>query len=46
MSIKTLAKADPKKQEEFKQDFELLKKLLDGEIDHLLFEDESMIRDY
>lgn len=42
----TLAKADPQKQEHFKQDFEILKNLLDGNIDHILFEDESMIRDY
>jgi len=42
----TLAKADPQKQEEFKKDFEFLKNLLDGKIDHILFEDESMIRDY
>ena len=42
----TLAKADPEKQEEFKQKFELSKNLLDGKLDHILFEDESMIRDY
>lgn len=42
----TLAKADPQKQEEFKETFEELKKLLDGHIDRILFEDESMIRDY
>lgn len=42
----TLAKADPQKQEEFKQKFELSKNLLNGNIDHILFEDESMIRDY
>ncbi|WP_335872527.1 IS630 family transposase [Bacillus sp. 2205SS5-2] len=42
----TLAKADPVKQEAFKEEFKQLKKLLDGEIDHILFEDEPMIRDY
>jgi hypothetical protein len=43
----TLAKADPAKQEAFKQDFEeLKKKLLNSEIDRILFQDESMIRDY
>lgn len=42
----TLSKADPQKQEQFKQNFELLKNLLDGNIDLILFEDESMIRDY
>ena len=42
----TLTKADFQKQEEFKQDFELLKNLLDGKIEHILFEDESMIRDF
>jgi len=43
----TLEKADPEKQECFKQDFEVLKKkLIYEEIDHILFEDESMIRDY
>ncbi len=43
----TLAKADPKKQEEFIEQFEILKKeLLEGSIDHILFVDESMIRDY
>lgn len=41
-----LAKADPKKQEEFKNDFESLKKHLDGLVDTILFEDESMIRHY
>ncbi|MNB86898.1 hypothetical protein D3C75_338580 [compost metagenome] len=39
----TLAKADPQKQEEFKETFQELKKLLDGHIDRILFEDESMI---
>ncbi|WP_376717986.1 IS630 family transposase [Paenibacillus forsythiae] len=42
----TLAKADPQKQEEFKEHFQELKKLLAGRIDRILFEDESMIRDY
>ncbi len=43
----TLAKADPKKQEEFKEQFNVLKQeLLEGEIDHIFFVDESMIRDY
>jgi transposase len=42
----TLVKANPRKQEEFKQKVELLKKLLDGKIDHILFGDKSMIRDY
>ncbi|WP_155837219.1 IS630 family transposase [Aneurinibacillus terranovensis] len=42
----TLAKADPVKQEAFKQELEEIKKLLNGEIDRILFEDESMIRDY
>ena len=41
-----LAKADKEKQEKFKNDFEDLKKHLNGEVDHILFEDESMIRDY
>ncbi|MGL4874235.1 MAG: IS630 family transposase [Clostridium sp.] len=41
-----LKKADKEKQELFKQDFVELKKLLDGKIDHILFEDESMVRDY
>ena len=39
-------KADPKKQDAFRQQFEDLKKLLSGEIDVMPFEDESMIRDY
>ncbi|WP_251047706.1 IS630 family transposase [Planococcus sp. ISL-110] len=43
----TLEKADPVKQALFvKETFPALKKLMDGDIDHLLFEDESMIRDY
>ncbi|MDT2287213.1 winged helix-turn-helix domain-containing protein [Paenibacillus larvae] len=43
----TLAAADPKKQRHFTETtFPELKKLLNEEIDHLLFEDESMIRDY
>ncbi|SHJ39864.1 putative transposase [Lutispora thermophila DSM 19022] len=42
----TLDKADPQKQEMFKQGFELLKNLLDGKIGHILFKDESMIKDY
>jgi transposase len=42
-----LAKADPKKQEEFMEEFEdVKKKLIDGKIAHILFEDESAIRDY
>ena len=41
-----LKKADKEKQEEFKVTFEGLKKLINGEIDHILFQDESMIRDY
>lgn len=43
----TLKKADPEKQEAFRKTFESLKKnLLYEEIDTILFEDESMIRDY
>ncbi|WP_340398568.1 IS630 family transposase [Paenibacillus sp. FSL H8-0079] len=43
----TLAAADPEKQRQFTETtFPQLKKLLNEEIDHLLFEDESMIRDY
>jgi len=42
----TLEKADPEKQEKFRQTFEVLKKLLEGDIFTILFEDESMIRDY
>ncbi len=43
----TLAKADPVKQEAFKAEFGIVKKkLIYGEIDRILFEDESMIRDY
>ncbi|WP_431520786.1 IS630 family transposase [Clostridium beijerinckii] len=41
-----LEKADKEKQEKFKNDFEVLKKMLDGLVDTILFEDESMIRDY
>jgi hypothetical protein len=38
----TLVKADPVKQEKFKEEFWLLvKQLVLGEIDHILFEDES-----
>ena len=40
-----LAKANKIKQEKFKEDFEVLKKQINGEVDHILFEDESMIRD-
>ena len=42
----TLEKADPKKQEQFRETFEILKKLLEGVISMILFEDESMIWDY
>lgn len=43
----TLKKADLEKQETFKNEtFPKLKKLLNGDIDYVLFEDESMIRDY
>jgi len=43
----TLEKADVAKQKEFvEQTFPALKKLLNEEIDHILFQDESMIRDY
>lgn len=43
----TLAKADPAKQAAFRADFEVVKQqLIDGHIDRILFEDESMIRDY
>jgi len=42
-----LAKADKQKQDQFVKDFEKVKKnLLDGEIQQILFVDESMIRDY
>lgn len=41
-----MKKADPIKQQKFKADFEDAKKHLEGLIDHILFEDESMIRDY
>ena len=43
----TLEKADVEKQQLFKEEtFPALKKGINEEIDHLLFEDESMIRDY
>ncbi|WP_441652441.1 IS630 family transposase, partial [Enterococcus faecium] len=43
----TLKKADSKKQQVFLEEtFPSLKKLLNSDIDHLLFEDETMIRDY
>ncbi|MFD2330782.1 IS630 family transposase [Cohnella sp. GCM10020058] len=43
----TLELADPDEQEAFRsKTFPALKKLIDGQIDHLLFEDESMIRAY
>lgn len=43
----TLANADLEKQKVFKlETFPALKKLFYEEIDHLLFQDESMIRDY
>ncbi|MDE5977433.1 MAG: IS630 family transposase, partial [Turicibacter sp.] len=42
----SLAKASQEKQKEFIQTFEELKNLIRGEIDHLLFQDESSIRDY
>jgi len=43
----SLAKADPKKQQEFKNQFaELRKRLLNGSVKRILFEDECMIRDY
>jgi len=43
----TLKKADAEKQKEFLETFEEFKiKLISGEIDYILFEDESMIRDY
>lgn len=43
----TLANADPEKQKTFRgETFPTLKKLFYEEIDHLLFQDESMIRDY
>lgn len=41
-----LAKSHKEKQEKFKNDFEVLKKCLNGSVDTILFEDESMIRDY
>ncbi|WP_431305983.1 IS630 family transposase [Mesobacillus subterraneus] len=43
----TLAKADPQKQAMFKQEnLKRLKKMMNDEIDRILFQDESMIRDY
>ena len=42
----TLEKADPEKQEAFRVEFERLKKLFYDEITAILYEDESMIRDY
>lgn len=43
----TLAAADEEKQREFVEEtFPGLKNYDNGEINHLLFEDESMIRDY
>ncbi|WP_335871255.1 IS630 family transposase [Bacillus sp. 2205SS5-2] len=42
----TLAIADPEKQELFKGEFKWVKKMMNNEIDRILFEDESMIRDY
>ena len=42
----TLAKADSEKPAGFRTEFEIVKKkLVDGEMDCILFEDESMIRD-
>lgn len=41
-----LKKADKEKQEKLKNDFDTLKKCVNGKIDHILLEDESMIRDY
>ncbi|WP_425058205.1 IS630 family transposase [Sporomusa carbonis] len=41
-----LAQADKQKQEQFVKDFEQVKKLLNDEIQQILFVDESMIRDY
>jgi len=41
-----LARADPVKQEEFKQRLEQIKNLLNEEIACIRYEDESMIRDY
>ena len=41
-----LAKADKEKQEKFKDDIEVLKKYFEGVVQHTLFQDESMIRDY
>ncbi len=41
-----LGTADKVKQENFKIDFETQKNLINGDVDHIFFEDESMIRDY
>lgn len=41
-----MAKADKNKQEKFKNDFEELKKCLNGLVYTILFQDESLIRDY
>ncbi len=42
-----LAKADPEKQAAFRETFEQQRhRLLQDDMDHILFEDESMIRDY
>lgn len=41
-----LANADTKKQEQFCKEFTMVKNLETGLIQHILFEDESMIRDY
>ena len=41
----TLEKADEKKQHAFRETFETYKKLENGEIDPILFQDESTIRD-
>lgn len=42
----TLAEADLEKQEQFRKKFKTVKKLEDDQIQHVLFCDESMIRDY
>ncbi|MFL0163638.1 winged helix-turn-helix domain-containing protein [Candidatus Clostridium helianthi] len=41
-----LVKANKEKQEKFKDDFKVVKKCLNGLVDTILFEEESMIRDY
>lgn len=41
-----LAKSHKDKQEDFLKDFNLLKEYLNDEVQHILFDDESMIRDY